>query len=386
MDGSVSTPGGGRLDAESYGSVHVVAVGKAAGLMSDEACGRLAVSGGVAVVPRGSRAAPGVMRTVEASHPEPDRSSMRAAEEVAAYLEGVDDSDLVLFLVSGGSSSLLCRPDGVTLEEKRQACRLLLESDASIGEVNCVRKHLSGIKGGRLVSGLRCDAVSLVMSDVPGDDLSAIASGITYCDDTTFGDALNVLDRHDAARAAPRSVYRHLRRGAAGMIPETPGRPRLPNAVVATNADCLAAMSGKASSLGYGPVTYCLPSDASRAVADLAAMAARGSGCIIFGGEVSIPVRGDGRGGRNQELPLRLAGALPGECGDLVVASMGTDGVDGNTEYAGAIMRLPGIDRGYVDGLLESSDSNSYFSRHGGLIYTGQTGTNLMDIGLVLAG
>ena len=363
--------------------VQVVAFGKAAGLMANAVCDILDVCGGIAVVPHGADGA-GSLRTVRASHPVPDQSSVDAALEVARFLARRRSSDFVVFLVSGGSSSLLCRPAGISLEEKRLVSRLLLESGAPIHQLNCVRKHLSGIKGGQLVSGMRCGAASLIMSDVPGDDLSSIASGITYCDGSTFGDALRIVRKYDPAGAMPSSVYRRLETGAAGGIPETPSAPVIPNQIIASNQDCLTAMARRAQDLGYVATACDISGDVAAAAGRIAGMASGRGRCIIFGGETTVRVQGSGSGGRNQELVLRILRDDRSRGRRMVAASIGTDGIDGSTPYAGAVMKNFGIDVMYVDGLLKNSDSHSFFKRHGGLVLTGHTGTNLMDIGLVL--
>ena len=373
----------GRQVSLAGRNVQVVAFGKAAGLMANAACDILDVSGGIAVVPHGADGA-GSLRTVRASHPVPDQSSVDAALEVAGFLARRSSSDFVVFLVSGGSSSLLCRPAGISLEEKRFVSQLLLESGAPIHQLNCVRKHLSGIKGGQLVSGMRCSAASLIMSDVPGDDLSTIASGTTYCDGSTFGDALRIVRRYDPAGAVPSSIYRRLETGAAGGIPEMPSAPVIPNQIIASNQDCLAAMARRAQDLGYAATACRISGDVAAAAGRIAGMASRRGKCIIFGGETTVRVQGSGAGGRNQELVLRILHDDRSRGRRMVAASIGTDGIDGNTPYAGAVMKNFGIDVMYVDGLLKNSDSHSFFKRHGGLVFTGHTGTNLMDIGLVL--
>lgn len=377
--------GGTGIDVAAYGSVYVVAFGKAALSMTAAVCGSLRVSGGIAVVPPGLEADVGPVRVLRASHPVPDQSSVDAAAAVTKFLEMRRSSDLVLFLVSGGASSLLCLPDGISLEEKARVSRMLLASGASIDEFNCVRKHVSKIKGGLLVSRLRCDAVSLVMSDVPGNDLSSIASGTTYCDSTTFGDALSIIRRYGLEGTAPPAVLRRLELGAAGGIPETPKRPRIPHLVVSSNSDCLEAMEKKAQQLGYGTVTLCTSGDVEETAREISEAAPSGRRCVLFGGETTVRVHGGGRGGRNQELVLRILDRIRCRSNRMVVASIGTDGIDGNTACAGAITGNSAPDAAEIRSSLERSDSHSFFERHGGLVRTGPTGTNLADIGLLLA-
>lgn len=372
----------GRRSLRLGRAVRLAAFGKAAMSMAEAFCARARVSEGVVVVPRGSpvprRAR---LEVIRASHPSPDGSSVRAAERVREFAAACGPSDTLVFLVSGGGSSLLAMPEGVTLEEKSEASRLMMEAGAGIAELNCVRKHLSGIKGGRLAAGLRCRAAALLMSDVRRDDMSAIASGATYCDRTTFEGALRAVRRLGLSGAMPRAVMARLRDGARGRVPETPSRPVIPNVVIASNRDCLRAMAAQARSLGYGTRRATAFGRLDRQARLLAAAAPRRPGsCLVFGGETTVRVRGRGRGGRNLEAVMMLGRALPG----AVVGSMGTDGIDGSSGHAGALVSASDIDWSGAGRYLASSNSAGFFERHGGLVRTGPTGTNLLDIGVVL--
>jgi len=379
----------GWLQCSAYDSVYVVAFGKAATAMADVVCGMIDVVGGLVVVPHGQNKS--ILDTMMSAHPIPDSSSVKAAKAVVKFLGQRSRTDFVLFLVSGGASSLLCMPQGITLEEKQKVSRLLLRSGAIIEEFNCVRKHLSGIKGGQLVANLRCDAAALVISDVSSDDMSSIASGITYCDDTTYGDALRILKRYGILDEIPCAARARLERGAAGLIPETPKKPVIPNHVISSNAQCRQAMQRKAQSLGYNTKEFCVSGDikdASRDICDMILSVMRNGTavptCIIFGGEATVCVKGKGKGGRNQELVLMILQGMQGFGNRIIVSSVGTDGIDGNTEYAGAISKCFGLDKSEVASILHNNDSNAFFQKYGGLIKTGQTGTNLADIGLIL--
>lgn len=362
--------------------VRLVSFGKAAASMADAFCSRVRVGQGVVVVPRGSPAPRrSGLEVIRASHPHPDRSSVRAARRVKEFAAECRRSDTLVFLVSGGGSSLLAMPEGVTLAEKAEAVRTMMESGADIGQINCVRKHLSAVKGGRLAQGLPCRAAALLMSDVRRDDMSAIASGATYCDRTTFADALRAVRQLGLAGKMPPAVEARLREGARGRIPETPGRPAIPNAVIASNRDCLRAMAARARELGYSTKTATAFGRQERQARLLAGAAPRkGGGCLVFGGETTVRVRGRGRGGRNLELAMRLGRALPG----AVVGAVGTDGVDGSSGCAGALVSSSGTDWTGAARYLESSNSAGFFERRGGLVRTGPTGTNLLDIGVVL--
>ncbi len=372
------------IKTSGYAGVRVVAFGKAALSMTKAFDSRIRVRDGVVVVPRGV-AVPRRSRfdVMQSTHPDPSEASVRAARAVLSYIRGCGPADLVVFLVSGGASALVALPDGVTLGEKAKTNGLLLRSGASIAEVNCVRKHLSGIKGGRVTEALPCEAVALVMSDVKANDMSAIASGTTYCDRTTFAQAVSVLRRHRIYGEVPRAVVRRLEAGARGDIPETPKRPRIRNFVVGSNRDCLAAMKREARRRGYAvrsATAFGKIEGQARALARIAPT--RRGGCVVFGGETTVLVRSRrGRGGRNQEMALRVGSMLRG---DVLVGSVGTDGIDGNTEFAGAMINAADLDRAAVRRYLQTSNSNGYLRRYGGLIKTGPTQTNLLDIGIML--
>lgn len=378
--------GGETVGRSDYSDLHIVAFGKSADRMAAAADRILRVRSGIIVMPRGARSAVRSrrFRVFGSSHPVPDQSSVTAARAVVKFLKRRKRSDFVLFLVSGGGSSLLCLPDGIELSDKTYATDLLLRSGAAIREINCVRKHLSQIKGGRLAENLPCGAAALVMSDVVGDDLSAIASGTTYCDSTTFGDALSAVRRHKLEGRMPAAVLDRLARGAGGEIPETPKSPAIPNAVIARNRDCTDAMTTRAEQLGYSAGTITIQGDVRDAASEIIdSMPRAEKSCLIFGGETTVRVRGGGLGGRNQELVLRLLKELQGE-ESTVIASVGTDGIDGNTEYAGALVDNFGVDTSVIDSHLRSSNSGAFFAKYGGLVRTGHTHTNLTDIGIVL--
>lgn len=416
------SPRSGPIDLSPYRAVKVVAFGKAALGMAAAAREWFGpkVDGGIVVAPAG---APGAaqgrgFRVLRAAHPDPDRSSIEAARAVERYVSHRGGSELLLFLVSGGGSSLLCMPDGVDLADKARAAALLGAAGAPISEINCVRKHLSRIKGGRLAAGASCDAAALLMSDVPGDDPAVVASGATYGDPTTFADALGAVRDRGLSRRMPRPVMDRLREGAAGRVPDTPEGPVVPNAVVATNTDCLAAMESRARGMGYSARSIAIGGDVEEAAARVASAWERRGGegsCVLFGGEATVRVRGGGRrggrragrGGRCQEIVARIVAEIAGGGGSIaaepaVVAAIGTDGIDGTTASAGAVAGTAGADAGAVGAYVGESDTGALFEERstwaaqagrmaggraaisGGPVITGQTGTNLCDIGVVV--
>ena len=375
------------INLGKYGAVYTVAFGKAADSMS-RAVGRiLPVKSGIVVVPRDSKPAirGNRFRVYRAGHPQPDRQSVSAAKTIVKFLGNRKETDFVLFLVSGGASSLLALPDGVTLSDKMHATGELLKCGAAIGEINCVRKHISGIKGGRLLERMPCRGASLIMSDVEGDDPGTIASGTTHMDPTTFDDALRVIERYGLEKRIHRTIIERLQSGSSGAIPETPKEPVIPHRIIANNMTCLDAMASRARSMGYQTGIAQRFGDVVDVAADLARMAPGRGECLVFGGEPTVRVRGRGRGGRSQEMVLRMAREMsPGP--GTIIASMGTDGIDGNTRSAGAVCEGPAADLPMIEACLADNDSHAYFERHGGLINTGHTCTNLLDIGVILSG
>jgi hydroxypyruvate reductase len=344
---------------------------------------------------------------IEAGHPLPDAAGARGAQRVADLARDATADDVVLVVISGGGSALLPLPaPGISLEEKVATTDLLLRSGAAIADVNCVRKHLSRIKGGWLARlAAPAEIVTLVLSDVLGNPLDAIASGPTVPDPTTFRDAMNVVDRFGMKTRLAASVREYLERGLAGAEPDTP-KPldpafRRSRAVVIGDITTAAAAAvRRASTLGYA--TWLEATDVEGEARDvgesfakrlLAAQAGPRSGlpaCRIIGGETTVTVRGQGRGGRNQEVALAGAAALAGTA-DILVAAFGTDGTDGPTDAAGAVVDGTTIARGRARNLepeasLEQNDAYTFFDALDDLIITGPTHTNVNDLTIGLIG
>ena len=299
------------------------------------------------------------------------------------FVQNKRSDELIIFLVSGGGSSLLAMPDDITLEDKVHVTNVLLKSGATIQEFNCIRKHLSKIKGGKLVENMKCEGVSLVMSDVEGDDLSSIASGTTYMDDTTYADALEILDKYKIRWKMPQEVLDLLEKRNIEKI-ETPKKDEIENAVIANNDDCLQVMKEKAEKIGYKVCMMQLFGDIKEAVTKiLEKISEEEKTCIIFGGETIVKVLGKGMGGRNQELVLRLLKNTQ-KLKKMTIASIGTDGIDGNSVFAGAITENVKIDLDVMKEFLKNSDSGRFFQKQKGNVITNATHTNLMDIGVIL--
>ena len=390
------------LSKLDFAPSHILAVGKAAAGMLEGAKEVFPKAEALLVLPHGYPAPPGV-EVVYAGHPVPDEGSLLAGERALALARGLSEGDRLLVLLSGGGSALLSAPWGVGLEEKKALTEALLKSGATIHEINAVRKHLSRVKGGRLAeAAYPAEVLTLIYSDVPGDDVSVVASGPTAPDPTTFEDALFVLGRYGLD--FPR-VREHLSAGVRGELPETPkpGSPvfsRVENRVAAANADLLAAASDYLRERGYATLVlsdrFTLEAkDLARAHAEVVESArARGIPLkppffLVSGGEASVRVRGPGRGGRNQEFLLALLKEL-GPRGVYALAA-DTDGKDGPTEAAGAVLTPDSFHRSLALGLdprlyLERNDAYSFFEALGDLVVTGPTGNNLNDLRLVFVG
>ena len=337
---------------------------------------------------------------VEAAHPVPDEAGRQAAERILALVQGLGPDDLVIALISGGGSALLSLPaPGLTLEDKQAVNRALLRSGAHIGEMNCVRKHLSAIKGGRLAAAAHpARVLTLLISDVPGDDPATVASGPTVADPTTFAEARAILAKYGITE--PRAAIEHLER-AADETPK-PGDPRLVRAetvMVATPQMSLEAAAGVVREAGLTPLILGdgiegEAREVGRVMAGIARQAAlRGqpaaAPCVLLsGGETTVTVRGNGRGGRNVEFLLSLAVELGGLPGVFALAA-DTDGIDGAEEVAGAIITPDTLARAEARGLrakasLADNDGHGFFEAIGDQVVTGPTLTNVNDFRAIL--
>ena len=370
-----------------YSNIYSIAFGKAGDSMTRALNAIIPIKSGIVVIPKGSksRIKGKKFQIFNSRHPKPDQTSVKAAKEVIKFLQNKRSDELVIFLVSGGGSSLLAMPNEITLDDKIYVTNLLLKSGATIQEFNCIRKHLSKIKGGKLVENMKCQGISLVMSDVEGDDLSSIASGTTYMDDTTFADALDIIEKYKLKRKIPLEVLQVLEKGLNKKNSEIPKKSKIENYVIANNKDCLKVMQKTAEKMGYKVTTIQIFGDIKDAVTKiLENISENKKTCLIFGGETTVRVLGKGMGGRNQELVLRILKNTQ-KLKKIVIASMGTDGIDGNSVFAGAITENIRIDSAIMKEFLINSDSGRFFQKQKGNIVTNFTHTNLMDIGVILS-
>jgi glycerate 2-kinase len=355
------------------------------------------------VIGVGPQDVPDRFESIVGGHPIPTESSARAGRRALAVAESLEADEALVVLLSGGASALMAVPgDGVTLEDKRATTGRLLRGGADIHALNTVRKHLSAIKGGWLAAQARGPCRALAISDVVGDDLSVIASGPTVGDASRCEDALEVVRRFGGEAGYPPAVVARLRHGAAGAVPETPmpGDARLAQtttAVIGSRRDAMAGAVAEAEALGYEVLRLDDPvigEARTTAVSHLRAVLARADGigrpaCVVSSGETTVHVTGAGKGGRNQEFALATAEMLARIDAPAVVASIGTDGIDGPTDAAGAFSDQTTMARARAAGLSPDrflSDNNAYafFDALGDLIHTGPTGTNVGDLQLVL--
>ena len=402
LNGDTLACGPMTLDLGGVRRVLVLGCGKAGASMARavEAVLGDRIAQGFVVVKDGHVLPTRIVELAEGGHPVPDHRGQAAARRLLSLAQAAEAGDLVLFLISGGGSALLPAPvPPITLEEKQDVTRRLLAAGAPIGELNAVRKHLSLLKGGQLArAAAPAQVLTLLLSDVIGDPLDVIASGPTAPDPTTFGDALDVLARRGVAAQVAPSVLRRLEAGRRGEAPETP-KPGdavfggVTNVVVGNSRLVVDAAARTAERLGYAPViaTAALEGEARDAARALVAEARslRRPACLIAGGETTVTVRGAGRGGRCQEFALAAADALvSGD--DLIVLAAGTDGTDGPTDAAGAVVDGRTVGKGRALGLdadraLADNDTHPFLQATGELIVTGPTNTNLLDLYIALA-
>lgn len=378
-----------RLDLGNGRRVVVIAAGKASAAM---ARGITRVTGSVEGVVVAPAAADGPFPVIVAGHPIPTEGSVIGAQRALELAESAGPDDVVVCLISGGASALLAAPaEGLLLEDLRTTNQVLLECGADIVETNTVRKHLSAVKGGRLaVAAGNARLVTLVLSDVVGDPLDAIASGPTIPDTTTFEDALAVIDRYDLRHRLPERVVVHLERGADGQIHETPTEPHSRHEIEIIGSGAVAAEAAAEFIRSHGGrariVTTHLTGEAREAALTAIGVPSESDEVLVFAGETTVNVTGAGRGGRNQEAALAAAIEIDGR--PITFLAGGTDGIDGPTVAAGGIVDGGTLRRGRALGIdpaaaLRNNDAHTYLDATDDLIMTGPTGTNVADLWLV---
>ncbi|WP_198962829.1 glycerate kinase type-2 family protein [Mangrovitalea sediminis] len=420
-----------KVDLNDYRRLLILGAGKASAPMVrafEQILGDR-IDGGLVCVKYGHAEPTRRVEIVEAGHPVPDANGEAAAKRIAGLAQAADSETLVITCMSGGGSALLPSPlqrqdgSGLTLEDKQQTTRALLSCGADITEINCLRKHLSGLKGGRFVQMLSpARSLNFILSDVIGDDLGSIASGITSADETTFADALAVIDRYGLRNAVPAVVVEMLEAGVAGKVSESakPGDPalaRAENFLIGTNRQALLAAAGKARELGYHviPLTAQMAGEArhvARTLADIGRdmacsdMLSPKPACLLVGGETVVTLQGEGKGegrgerqgegkgGRNQEMALAFLQAMTAwkdaERERVHFLAASTDGNDGPTDAAGGFadrLALEGAGtaaRKAIAQVLARHDSYHFLGGVGALYKTGPTNTNVGDLQMLL--
>lgn len=409
-----------EVDLDAYRRILVLGAGKASarmGLALEEILGDR-IDQGLVSVKYGHAEPLRRIEVVESGHPTPDEQGVGAARRIADLVREADEKTLILNLVSGGGSALLpCPisldlPEGplsLTLADKQDMTRALLACGADIGEINCIRKHISGVKGGRLLQLMRpARSLNFILSDVVGDRLDTIASGLTSHDDTTFEEAMAIIEKYQLQDKAPPGVLRTLSLGVQGRIEETPkfGDPATDlatNILIGSNQAALTAACETARSLGYNTsaLTCALTGESREAAKFLWGIArdvrksellVKKPACVIAGGETVVTLKGQGKGGRNQEMALAFLAELARDelkGADIHFLSASTDGTDGPTDAAGAFAsaevaaqaRQAGLS---IDAALRDNDSYHFFERIDRLLKTGPTMTNVCDLHMVI--
>jgi len=400
--------GNKNYELSRFGRIHVIGAGKAAAPMATaiEEILEDKISSGVINVKYGHVNKPGRIKVIEAGHPIPDQNGRDGTESIMDLAESSRENDLVICLISGGGSALLPLPaTGITLKDKQDTIKILLSCGASIDEINSIRKHISGIKGGMLARAVYPAAlVSLILSDVVGDDLDVIASGPSVPDSSTYEDCTEIIRHYEISDKLPKTVYSYICKGASGLIPETPkpGDPifeKTADLIIGSNMEAILSAKKKAEELGYSTIVLSsMIEGETKHVARVHAAIAKeirktgnplpAPACILSGGETTVTITGNGRGGRNQEFSLAAALDIS-KHQDIVIFSAGTDGTDGPTDAAGAVADTTTVKRALEKQadpgtFLSNNDSYNFFRIIDDLVLTGPTNTNVMDLRIVL--
>ncbi len=393
---------------DQFENIFIIGTGKAAAIMAKTMEQLLGdrIRDGCIIVKYGHDLPLSRIRTYQAGHPIPDENGVKGAREIRDITARAGAKDLIICLISGGGSALMPLPvEGISLTDKQASTRILLECGARIHEVNTIRKHLSQLKGGQLARmAYPSTLLTLILSDVVGDDLEVIASGPTAPDPSTFQECLDTIRRYQLSEKLPPTVIDHIHRGLTSDSMETPNPKNelfnnVSNIIIGNNRQAVVAAETQALSLGYNCLILSTliegeTREVARVHAAIAKEAARSDhpvpkpACIISGGETTVTLRGSGKGGRNQEFALAAAMEIDHQ-GNIVIFSCGTDGTDGPTEAAGAISDATTILRAKEKGIdpqlfLCSNDSYHFFSELKDLVITGPTQTNVMDLIIML--
>ena len=386
------------FDISDFENIYLIGFGKASVGMSQAVCDSIEVKSGAIITndPENKVQCKSV-KTLLGNHPIPSQKNIDNTEIILDIVKKCKENDLLIVLISGGGSSLLCKPR-VSLNDLQKTTDLLLKSGADIKEINTIRKHISLVKGGQLANLAKCTILSFIISDIIGDPIEFIASGATYPDTTTFIDAKNILKRYDLLLKIPVSVKKVIEEGIQGDISETPKKnnpvfKNVFNFIVSNNEIACIAVKEKAEELGYKTMllTTSLDGEAKdigKYLVDKAVNYITDKKMLfISGGETTVTIKGNGKGGRNQEMVLGSVKELADK--DIVFSSFATDGIDGICDAAGAIADAYTLKRANQKNLdhykfLEENNSYEFFNNLGDLIFTGPTGINVMDIQILI--
>lgn len=387
------------FDISRYKNIYLIGFGKASVGMVNAVCDSVEIKKG-AVITNDSenKVKYGQISTIVGSHPIPDRNSILGAEKIFAIIDECEKEDLLIVLISGGGSALFCKPRS-NLKDLQTTTNLLLKSGANINEINAIRKHLSYVKGGQLVKSVKCTLVSLIISDIVGDPMEFIASGPTYPDSTTYKDSQNILKKYQLWEKIPESIRLIIKDGIRGNIPETPKKNdpafnKVYNYIVANNEIACKAAICKAKELGYNAMLLTTSltgeaKDVGKYLIDKTRNYETDKENIVFvlGGETTVTIKGCGIGGRNQEMVLASVEELVDT--DIVFTSFATDGIDGESNAAGAIADGFTLKKARKNNLnprifLEENNSYEFFKHLGDLFITNPTGTNVMDVVIIV--
>jgi len=387
------------LDLDRYNDIFVAGFGKASVGMTQAVCDSVNLVKGILITNNeNAQVRHNQVETIRGSHPIPDINCIKGTDKILDLAKNCKKNDLLIVLISGGGSSLLCKPK-IKLEAFQQTSDLLLKSGANIREINTVRKHLSYVKAGQLAKAANCSVLSLIISDIIGDPMESIASGPTYPDSTTYSDAYDVLQRYDLTKRIPAEALKVIKDGADGLLKDTPKKEdiifeNVHNSIIATNTDACEAAAFKARELGYSVhiLTTSLSGEAKemgKYIVNKTRLLEKNKDVdvIIAGGETTVKVKGDGIGGRNQELIMGVVKNLNRK--NAVFSSFATDGIDGNSGAAGAIADGNSYSRALeknlnVEKFLSNNNSYEFFRKLDDLLFTGDTGTNVMDIQIII--
>ncbi len=409
-DSGILTIGDREYDLNSYKRLLVIGAGKAGAPMAaafEEICGDR-IEGGLINVKYDHLDDLSRVKIVEAGHPVPDENGQKGSESIMEIAAQAQEDDLIICLISGGGSALLPMPaEGLTLADKQDSIKTLLSCGATIHEINAIRKHTSAVKGGRLaLTAHPATTVSLILSDVVGDDLDVIASGPTVPDPSSFAYCMEVIEKYKIMDKLPPAAADYIQRGAKGDIPETPKSDdpifqKTQNLVIGCNMEAVLAAKAEAEKLGFTTVVLSsmIEGETSEVAKVHGAIAkeivktgfpAKPPVCIISGGETTVTITGNGLGGRNQHFAIEAAIDIAG-LDNVAILCAGTDGTDGPTDAAGAVvdgMTLENAQQAGISAKAYAADNDAYhfFDKVGGLIKTGPTNTNVMDLRLVLVG